>query len=378
MQTIEMLDLKPEYEKIKTQLDKAVIEVVRSGKYINGKPVREFITNLQNYTGAKYVVPCANGTDAIKLALLALNLKEGDEVIIPNFTFIAAAEMVALLKLVPVVVDVRYDTFNIDVEKMANAITNKTKAVIPVHLFGQACQMSQILEIARKHNLHVIEDNAQSIGATYRLQTGQTGQTGTMGDIGTFSFFPSKNLGCLGDGGAITTNNQKLATTLKMLTQHGQTVKYKHQIVGCNSRLDNIQAAVLNVKLPYLDANIKARQNAAKMYDMYFQNSKDILETPQTDPNASHVFNQYTIKVPNGKRNELQNYFAEKGIQTMVYYPIPIHRQKAFRTIIKQGSDLAASEKLCRSVISLPIHPNLTEKQIEYIAGKITSLRSVL
>jgi dTDP-4-amino-4,6-dideoxygalactose transaminase len=374
MQKIEMVDLCAHYKRIKPEIDSAIFDVIRSGQYINGKPVEDFTLNLAKYTGAKYIIPCANGTDALQLALLALNLQKGDEVIIPDFTFIAAVEMIAMLKLTPVPVDVNPATFNIDVKKIAGAITEKTRAIIPVHLFGQCCDMAPILEIAHENGLYVIEDNAQSIGSVYTFPDGQKKQAGTMGDIGTFSFFPSKNLGCYGDGGALATNNEELAKKLKMLTVHGQAKKYEHELIGCNSRLDNLQAAVLNVKLPHLNADIESRQRAAAAYDKYLAKKNALVGTPYSISSSNHVFHQYTLKINDGKRDILKKYLADNNIPTMVYYPMPVHRQQAFSDIIKPGGDLSESEYLCRSVLSLPMHPDLTEEQIDYITGKILNL----
>ncbi|MDR1563110.1 MAG: DegT/DnrJ/EryC1/StrS family aminotransferase [Dysgonamonadaceae bacterium] len=371
MKKIEMIDLSAHYCGIKQKIDRAVLDVIQSGKYINGKQVEDFSINLAKYTAAKHIIPCANGTDALKLALLALNLKEGDEVIIPDFTFIAAAEMIALLRLTPVVVDVDPHTFNIDVNKIAGAITGKTRAIIPVHLFGQCCDMAPIMEIAHEKNLYIIEDNAQSIGAVYTFPDGRKQQAGTMGDIGTFSFFPTKNLGCYGDGGALATNNESLSQKLKMLTMHGQAKKYEHRIIGCNSRLDNIQAAILNVKLPHLDADIASRQLAAKTYSRQLAGKTTQIETPAIQSYSGHVFNQYTIKINSEKRDSLRKHLLENNIPTMIYYPTSVHSQEAFRKITKLGSDLSESEKLCRSVLSLPMHPNLSGEQINYIVEKL-------
>jgi dTDP-4-amino-4,6-dideoxygalactose transaminase len=371
MKMIEMTNLTAQYEQIKNEIDKAVLDVIQSGQYINGKPVEEFSANLAAYTGAKHVIPCASGTDALLISLMALDLQPGDEVIIPNFTFIAAAEVIALLKLTPVLIDVDPKTFNMDVNKISGALSVKTKAIIPVHLFGQCCDMTHILKIARESGLHVIEDNAQSIGAVYTFPNGKKQQAGTMGDIGTFSFFPSKNLGCYGDGGAIATNDEKLAKKMEMITVHGRTEKYIHQIIGCNSRLDNLQAAVLNVKLTYLDAYTKARINAAQIYDEGLKHFGDLLEIPFCIPESSHVYNQYTLKIKGKKRDNLKEYLAEKEIPTTIYYPCPVHKQQAFRGIIKVGSNLGESENLCQSVLSIPMHTELQREQINYITEQI-------
>jgi dTDP-4-amino-4,6-dideoxygalactose transaminase len=304
---------------------------------------------------------------------MALDLQPGDEVIIPNFTFIAAAEVIALLKLTPVPIDVDPKTFNLDVNKISGALSVKTKAIIPVHLFGQCCDMTHILKIARESGLHVIEDNAQSIGAVYTFPDGKKQQAGTIGDIGTFSFFPSKNLGCYGDGGAITTNDEELAKKMEMITVHGRTQKYIHHIIGCNSRLDNLQAAVLNIKLPYLDAYTKARRNAAQTYDEGLKQLENLLEIPYCIPESNHVYNQYTLKIKGKKRDKLKEYLAEKGIPTTIYYPCPVHKQQAFRGIIKVGSDLGESENLCQSALSIPMHTELQGEQIIYIIEQIVN-----
>jgi len=366
MQKIEMTNLTAHYERIREEIDAAISEVIRSGNYINGPAVFDFASHLKEFTGASYVVPCANGTDALQIALMALNLQPGDEVIIPNFTFISAAEVIALLRLTPVPVDVDPDTFNINPEKLSGAISSKTRAIIPVHLFGQCCDMEPILKIAHNSGLYVIEDNAQSIGATYTFSDGHSMKAGTIGDIGTFSFFPSKNLGCFGDGGALITNNAFLAENLKMLTVHGSSQKYKHEVIGCNSRLDTLQAAILNVKIRHLEEDITARQQAAIMYSKALANVEN-LQVPVSLSASTHVFHQYTLKIKNGKRDLLQNILAENNIPSMIYYPFPIHRQPAFTGVIRLGSDLTESEKLCESVLSLPMHTCLDEEQIEFI-----------
>jgi len=366
-----MVDLSAHYKRIKSEIDRAVIETLSSGQYINSDQVERFADALSDYTGVDYVIPCANGTDALQLALMALDLQAGDEVIIPDFTFISAAEVIALLKLRPVLVDVNHATFNIDVNKIAGAISKKTRAIIAVHLFGQCCDMAPILNIAKQNGLYVIEDNAQSIGAVYTFPDGQKHQAGTMGDIGTFSFFPSKNLGCYGDGGALATNNAALAKKLKMLTVHGQSKKYVHETLGCNSRLDSIQAAILNVKLPGLNADIEARQNVADKYNRLLSKKNTLLEIPEKLLSSTHVFHQYTLKIKNNRRDELRTYLNTKQIPSMIYYPLPVHRQQAFCGNIQLGSDLAETEKLCRSVLSLPMHPLLSDEEINFICEEI-------
>jgi dTDP-4-amino-4,6-dideoxygalactose transaminase len=371
MKPIQMVDLTTQYERIGEEMGKAVLDVLRSGKYINGEPVKELTENLAAYTGAKYVVPCANGTDALQISLMSLNLQPGDEVIIPAFTYIACAEVIALLKLKPVLVDVDPQTFNIDVQKIEEAISSKTKAILPVHLFGQIADMEPILKIAKERGLSVIEDNAQSIGTIYTFSDGTKKQAGTIGDIGTLSFFPTKNLGAYGDGGALMTNDEKLAQKLKMIASHGQSQKYLHEIIGCNSRLDTLQAAILSVKLPHLQDYIQARSKSAAEYSAGLKSLTNLLEIPYCIPHSTHVYNQYTLKIKDNRRNDLQKYLKEKGIPTMIYYPLPLHKQPAFKDIIRIGSDLSASEALCESVLSLPMHTELEESQISYIINQL-------
>lgn len=371
MQKIEMVNLAAQYERMHDEIDRAINEVVRSGQYINGRPVADFADALAAFTGARHVVPCANGTDALMIALAALGLHPGDEVIIPDFTFIAAAEVIALLRLVPVPVDVNPDTFNIDPEKITGALSRKTKAIIPVHLFGQSADMTPIMKIARENSLSVIEDNAQSIGAEYVLADGTRRQTGTIGNIGTLSFFPTKNLGCFGDGGAMTTDSDEMAERLKMLTVHGQAHRYEHELIGCNSRLDNLQAAILSVKLPHLKADTEARQKIARRYSQALTVRHDLLSTPVCIPQSSHVYNQYTLKIKGGRRDALRKYLEERGVPTMVYYPKPVHRQPAFLGVLRQGSELTAAETLCLSALSLPMHPCLTDEEVDYITTQI-------
>ena len=371
MKPIQMVDLTTQYERIHKEIDRAALDVFRSGKYINGEPVSQLASELADYTGSKYVIPCANGTDALQIALMTLDLQPGDEVIIPAFTYAATAETIALLKLTPVLVDVDTQTFNIDVNKIAEAITSKTKAIIPVHLFGQTADMEPLIKIAQKYSLYVIEDNAQSIGSVYSFSDGTKKQAGTIGDIGTLSFFPTKNLGCYGDGGAMLTNNEELAQKLKMIASHGQSKKYTHEIIGCNSRLDTVQAAILQVKLRYLDQYIQARRDAACIYQSELTSNCNLIELPFCSSNSTHVYHQFTIKVKGNKRGGLSEYLREKDVPSMIYYPLPLHHQPAFKNRVKVGSDLSESEKLCRSVLSLPMHTELEEEQIQSITNHI-------
>lgn len=367
---IPILDLKGQYLRIKDEIDSAVANVIDSCKFINGPQVKEFAEQLAEYTGAKYVIPVANGTDALQVSLMSLRLNPGDEIIVPSFTYIASAEVIALLNLVPVMVDVDYNSFNTTAENIQRAISRNTKAIIPVHLFGQSCPMEGILNIAKEHHLHVIEDNAQSIGAEYTFQDGTKAMTGTMGIFGCLSFFPSKNLGCMGDGGAILTNDYTMAERARMIASHGQSMKYFHEMVGCNSRLDTIQAAVLSVKLKYLNEYTKARQKAAEFYDNGLAGIKGIT-IPQRQKNSTHVFHQYTIKVSEGKRDGLKQFLLDNDIQTMVYYPRPLQRQQAFRGIVRYGDNLDISEQLSNEVLSIPMHTELTEETQKYIIDKI-------
>ena len=372
IQNIQMVDLKDQYEKIKPEIDKAILKVLDSAAYINGFAVKDFQADLENYLDVKNVIPCANGTDALQIALMALDLDEGDEVIVPAFTYVATAEVIALLKLKPVMIDVDADTFNVTAEIIENAITPKTKAVVPVHLFGQACDMQPILEVAEKHNLFVIEDNAQAIGADYTFSDGETKKAGTIGNIGTTSFYPAKNLGCYGDGGAIFTNDDELAAKLRMIANHGQSETYYHDVVGVNSRLDSIQAAVLNVKLKYLDEYARRRNEAADFYDEKFANIEE-LQTPVREKNSTHVFHQYTVRVKSGRRGELKNYLAENGVPTSVFYPLPLYRQKAFAKYTSENFALSATEKLCEEVLSLPVHTEMSDEILDFIIETVSS-----
>ncbi len=370
MNPIQMVDLKGQYEKIKNEIDEVIISCVASTAYINGAQVKSFQENLENYLRVKNVIPCANGTDALQIAMMALDLKEGDEVIVPSFTFIATAEVVALLKLKPVMVDVDADTFNITAEIIENAITPRTKAIVPVHLFGQACDMEAIMQIAEKHDLFVIEDNAQAIGSEFTFSDGTTEKAGTIGHIGTTSFFPSKNLGCYGDGGAIFTNDDDLAAKMRMIANHGQSERYYHPMIGVNSRLDTIQAAILNIKLKHLDEYAAARQKAAAFYDDAFSNIEE-LQTPVRAGNSTHVFHQYTLQVGGNKRGDLQKHLAENGVPSMIYYPVPLYRQEAFREYVAPDFSLPVTEKLSDSVLSLPVHTEMSAELLEFISKQV-------
>ncbi len=365
-----MVDLKKQYLKIKDQVDSSIKEVIESTAFINGDAVKNFSENLRNYLNAKYVITCGNGTDALQIAVMSLNLSPGDEIIVPAFTYVATAEVVALLNLKPVMIDVDYRTFNIDVNKIEQAICEKTKAIVPVHLFGQAANMEEINKIAAKNNLVVIEDNAQAIGADYTFSDGKTKKTGLLGDIGCTSFFPSKNLGCFGDGGAVFTNNDDLGRKMKMIANHGQNKKYHHKLIGINSRLDSIQAAVLDVKLKYLDQYNDLRFNAAKKYS---ERLKDIeqIKIPYLSEFSNHVFHQYTIIVENNKRNDLKKYLNKKGIAANIYYPLPLNEQLAFKNIAKVKGSIDNTYQLCKKVLSLPMHTELTEKNIDFICSSI-------
>jgi UDP-2-acetamido-2-deoxy-ribo-hexuluronate aminotransferase len=370
MKQIPMVDLVNQYQKIKPEVDAAIIEILTNASFINGPAVRQFQSNLENYLGVKHVIPCANGTDALQVAMMALNLKPGDEVITTSFTFIATAEVIALLQLTPVLVDVDPDTFNIDPAAIERAITPKTKAIVPVHLFGQSADMDAIMEIARRHDLYVIEDNAQAIGAEHYSKDGTVRKAGTIGHIGCTSFFPAKNLGCYGDGGAIFTNDDELAAQLRVVVNHGMTVRYYHDYVGVNSRLDSIQAAVLDIKLRHLDEYIKARQQAAEYYNKAFAAS-DKLKTPATAPFTNHVFHQYTLVTNGVDRQKLMEHLQAKGISCAVYYPVPLHLQKAYVDPRYKEGDFPVTERLSHSVISLPMHTELDEKALAYITSNL-------
>ncbi|MCW4451096.1 DegT/DnrJ/EryC1/StrS family aminotransferase [Kaistella sp. BT6-1-3] len=374
MKKIQMVDLQSQYYKIKSDVDNAVLNVLDSAAFINGPEVKSFQTELETYLDVKHVIPCANGTDALQIALMALDLQEGDEVITADFTFAATVEVIHLLKLKSVLVDVDYETFTMDVEKLKAAITPKTKAIIPVHLFGQCANMEEILKVAKKHNLAVIEDNAQAIGADFTFSDGTTKKSGTMGILGTTSFFPSKNLGCYGDGGAIFTNDAELAHKIRGIVNHGMYERYYHDEVGVNSRLDSIQATVLRKKLPLLDTYNEARRKAADYYDEAFAGNPNIL-TPKRAENSTHVFHQYTLRILNGKRNELQQFLAEKEIPAMIYYPVALRKQKAYFQE-SDDKDFANTDRLLNEVISLPMHTELDEEQLKYITDAVLEFMS--
>ncbi|SHN05712.1 dTDP-4-amino-4,6-dideoxygalactose transaminase [Chryseobacterium carnipullorum] len=369
MKKIQMVDLQSQYYKIKNDVDNAVLNVMDSAAFINGPEVKSFQNELESYLDVKHVIPCANGTDALQIALMALDLQEGDEVITADFTFAATVEVIHLLKLKSVLVDVDYDTFTISPEEIRKAITPKTKAIIPVHIFGQCANMEEILKIAEEHNLYVVEDNAQAIGAEYTFADGTQKYAGTMATVGTTSFFPSKNLGCYGDGGAIFTNNDELAHRLRGIVNHGMYERYYHDEVGVNSRLDSIQAAVLRKKLPHLDSYNEARRRAADYYDEAFSGLTDIL-TPKRSENSTHVFHQYTLRITNGKRNELQKFLTEKDIPAMIYYPVALRKQKAYYQE-SNDADFVNTDKLLDQVISLPMHTELDEEQLKYITDAV-------
>lgn len=371
MKEIRMVDLATQYEKIKIEINEAINEVLESTAFINGPAVRTFKENLEKHLKVHHVIPCANGTDALQLAMMALDLQPGDEVITASFTYVATAEVIALLKLTPVLVDVDEETFLIDPQKIEKAITPKTKAIVPVHLFGQCADMERIMAIANRYNLFVIEDTAQAINAEYTFSDGTVKKAGTIGHIGCTSFFPSKNLGCYGDGGAIFTNDDALASKLRMIANHGQSIQYHHDIVGVNSRLDTIQAAILDIKLKYLNDYTKARQAAAEYYDQAFE-GHPLLKIPKRTSNSTHVFHQYTLKLsPEVDRNRLKNYLAEQKIPSMIYYPIPLHQQKAYQSDRYGQGDFPISEQLAASVISLPMHTELTKEQQDFIIHHI-------
>ncbi|MBK7932410.1 MAG: DegT/DnrJ/EryC1/StrS family aminotransferase [Acidobacteria bacterium] len=382
MKPIVMVDLKGQYEKIKDEIDAAVLGTVSSTQFINGPQVADLQKNLEAYLGIEHVIPCANGTDALQIAMMALGLEPGDEVIVPAFTFIATAEVIALLRLTPVMVDVDEGTFNVTAEAVEAGITPRTKAIVPVHMFGQSCDMEPIMAVAAKHGIPVIEDNAQAIGADYIFADGRRAKTGTVGDIGCTSFFPSKNLGCYGDGGAIFTNDGDLAEKMRIVANHGQTRRYYHDRVGVNSRLDSIQAAVLNVKLPHLDEYCDARRAVAERYDAAFADI-DGVKTPAREPRSTHVFHQYTLRIADGRRDELNAFLAARDIPSMIYYPVPLYKQEAFKETADPNFTLPATERLCEQVLSLPIHTEMdrdTQDQIiagvqEFFVGKTRSAR---
>ena len=370
MNPIQMVDLKSQYLRIKPEIDAAIQHVLDSTAFIQGSPVFDFEQQLAQYAGSKYVVSCGNGTDALLAALMSLGIGEGDEVIIPAFTFIAAVEVIALLGATPVFVDVCEDSFNMDVNVLEKAVTPKTKALIPVHLYGQCADMEPILDIAKKHNIKVIEDACQAVGATYTFSDGTMKQAGTMGDVGCLSFFPSKNLGCYGDGGAMMTQDADLSERLRAICKHGSKEKYHHQLVGLNSRLDSLQAAILQVKLRHLDEFIANRKAAAHSYFNAIEDL-DLIELPVIKENTTHTFHQFTLKVKERRRDALKQYLAEKGIPSMIYYPVPAHLQPAYQYLDYKEGDFPVAEQLCREVLSLPMHTELSENQLQYICKTI-------
>ncbi|MEI8116874.1 MAG: DegT/DnrJ/EryC1/StrS family aminotransferase [Flavobacteriia bacterium] len=370
MKKIQMVDLVSQYEKIKPSIDTAIQDVIQHAHFINGPAVSRFQADLQEYLGVKHVIPCANGTDALQIAMMALGLKPGDEIITPSFTYIATTEVIALLGLTPVFVEVDPQTFCIDPAAIEAAITPKTKAIVPVHLYGQAANMNAVMDIAQKHNLFVIEDNAQAIGSDYHLTNGKKVKTGTIGDIGCTSFFPSKNLGCYGDGGALCTNNDELAKKIKMIANHGQQQKYVHEVIGCNSRLDTIQAAILEVKLRQLDNYIDARREVAERYDEAFASIPGV-RIPFRADDSKHVFHQYTLILETASRGALQEALTANDIPSMIYYPIPAHKQQMFAAFGSSNTELPTTDWLTDRVISLPIHTEMDEEQVEFIINTV-------
>ena len=370
-----MVDLQGQYAHIAEEIDTAIQSVVRSAYFIKGPEVAAFEVELAEYLGVKHVIGCANGTDALQIAMMALDLKPGDEILVPAFTYVATAEVMALLGLVPLMVDVDPDTFNLRLEDLEGKVSPKTKAIVPVHLFGQSADMDPILGFAERHKLFVIEDNAQAIGADYTFRNGSVAKTGTMGHIGCTSFFPSKNLGCFGDGGAIMTNDDLLAHKIRQIANHGQGEQYYHDVVGVNSRLDAIQAAVLRIKLRHLDEYGDRRRAAADYYDAAFAKTPG-LQTPERLNSSTHVFHQYTLRVLDGRRDQLREHLKHAGIAHNVYYPLPLYVQKAFAKTVKPGFTLPNTELLCAQVISLPMHTELDEATLEYIAGSVKAFFS--
>jgi len=368
-----MVDLQSQYLRIKQEIDAGIQEVLNTAAFVKGPKVTEFQTHLEQYTGAKHVINVGNGTDALQIALMGLGLKPGDEVITPTFTFIATAEVVALLGLTPVVVDVEWETMNIDIEAVRRAITPRTKAIVPVHLFGQCANMEALMKLAEEHHLYVVEDACQAIGAQYTFSNGETRQAGTIGHIGCTSFFPSKNLGCYGDGGAIFTNDDELAAKMRAIANHGMVVRYYHDMIGVNSRLDSIQAAVLDAKLPHLNEYIRARQKAADYYDKAFRGNDKLL-IPGRDAHSTHVFHQYTLRVIGADRDQLREKLAERDIPAMIYYPVPLHQQKAYLDPRYKDGDFPVAERLSACVLSLPMHTELDDEQLAYITSNILDL----
>ena len=373
MKKIQMVDLQSQYKYIKDKVDDSVINVMENASFINGPSVKSFQKNLENYLEVKHVIPCANGTDALQIAMMGLNLNPGDEVITVDFTFASTVEVIALLNLTPVLVDVELDTFNIDCSKIRKAITSKTKAIVPVHLFGQSANMDEIMKIAKENNLFVIEDNAQAIGSEYQFSSGKKVKTGTIGDIGTTSFFPSKNLGCYGDGGALFTNDNDLAHVIRGIVNHGMYKRYHHDVVGVNSRLDSIQASVLDIKLNLLDDYNSRRNKSAKLYSERLKDNPDIIIPFSKKEEKFHVFHQYTIRILNNKRDELAKYLSDLNIPFGIYYPIPLHKQKAYSDPRYNENDFSNTNLLSEQVLSLPMHSELELDQINFICEKINS-----
>lgn len=370
MKKIQMVDLQGQFEKIKEEVLSGIQKVIHEASFIQGPDVRAFAEELATWNEVRFVIPCANGTDALQIAMMALDLQPGDEVIVPAFTYVATAEVIGLLRLVPVLVPVDPNTFNIDISVLDKALSSKTKAIVPVHLYGQCADMEPLMRFAEAYGLYVIEDNAQSIGARYTFSDGRSRLSGSMGHIGCTSFFPSKNLGCYGDGGALMTNDERLAEKIRMIANHGQRVKYYHEVLGVNSRLDTLQAAILRVKLRRLNDYIAARQRAAASYDKHLQDVDDIV-TPYRAPYSTHVFHQYTIKVKNGRRDPLKKFLEEKGIPSMIYYPVPLQKQPAFAEICRLPIALDVCNDLCHQVLSLPMHTELNEEDVLNITSTI-------
>jgi len=370
MKKIQMVDLPGQYKKIQPEIDKAVLDVMSSAAFINGPEVKQFQADLESYLNVKHVIPCANGTDALQIAMMGLGLEQGDEVITADFTFAATVEVIAILKLTPVLVDVEPDTFNMDIEALKKAITPKTKAIVPVHLFGQCANMEAVMEVAKAHDLFVIEDTAQAIGADYTFKNGTSKKAGTIGNVGTTSFFPSKNLGCYGDGGAIFTNDDDLAHIIRGMVNHGMYKRYYHDVIGVNSRLDSIQAAILRIKLPLLDNYCKARYKAAQYYNEGFGNSDKII-TPIVSDFSTHVFHQYTLQIKGADRDALHKHLLENDIPNAIYYPVPLHLQKAYKDDRYREEDFLITNELIHTVISLPMHTELEKEQQDYIIKTI-------
>ena len=367
---IQMVDLKGQYQKIKVQVNESIHKCLEDATFINGPAVQEFQKSLETYLSVKHVIPCANGTDALQIAMMALDLKPGDEVICPAFTYVATAEVIGLLGLKPIMVDVDPLTFNLNVDTIKKSVTLKTKAIVPVHLYGQCTDMEELLTFAKKHNLFVIEDNAQAIGADYKFLDGKIKKSGTMGHIGCTSFFPSKNLGCYGDGGALMTNDDELAKKIRMIANHGQNIKYYHKVLGCNSRLDSLQAGILTIKLKNLDVYSAARNRMAVYYDERLSEVRGLI-IPKRQYNSTHVFHQYTLRVLNGKRDKLQQYLSDRNIPSMIYYPLPLYKQEAFQNFVSADFALPNTELLCEQVLSLPIHTEYDEEILNYITKEI-------